>query len=619
MSEAAETKAPFADTPFLTLEVDRKPLQDGGWLMTCPTPLAPYPDHVLERLHHWAETAPDRDFLCERDASGEWRRVTYAEAARAAAGIAQSLLTEGHGPDRPVAILSDNSVDFGLFLLGAMRAGIAVMPVSPAYSLMSQDHAKLKAVVQQHDPSAIFVGARAPFEKALSALDMSDRTLVTATAGDAGAVLLGNWMATAPGNEAAAALASITPDTVAKILLTSGSTGMPKGVINTQRMICSNQVMMAQVWQFAEKRPPVLMDWLPWNHTFGGNFNFNFVLFHGGTYYIDEGRPVPGRLDATLRNLEEISPTVYLNVPKGFEMMMPELERNAALRDSLFKDLDMIFFAGAALPHELRARLEALSAASRGVRVPIVTSLGSTETAPAATMMCWDSDAWGNIGLPLPGTELKLIPNGAKLEVRMKGPHITPGYNREPELTADAFDEDGFFGIGDAGKFLDDDDPSKGILFDGRVAENFKLLSGTWVAVGTLRIAAIDAAAPLFQDAVVTGHDRQAVGLLAFVSPAGAKALCPEAPDDASLVDLIARPEITDHVVTAFKAHNSDNPGSSTRVTRVLLMTEPPQIDASEITDKGYINQRAVIERRAGLIEALYAADRTENGIVLIQ
>ena len=608
--------APFADVEFLEPAAEMEHLPDGGILLRNPIPLDPYPDHLIETLRHWAAEAPDRDFLCERDSDGNWRRVTYGEAAQLTASIAQALLDKGHGPERPIAILSDNAIDFALLMLGAMHVAIPVMPVSPAYSLMSTDHAKLKGVISHHDPSLIYVQDAAPFEAALAALDMSDRSLVTSVP-TAGAENLTDWMQTEATPAVEEALSRIEPDTVAKILLTSGSTGLPKGVINTWRMMCSNQAAMIQCWRFVRRRPPILMDWLPWNHTFGGNFNFNFVLYLGGTYYIDEGRPVPGRIERTLDNLREISPTVYLNVPRGFDMVIPVLEKDAALRDALFRDLDMIFFAGAALPSNLKEKLEALSIASRGVRVPIVTSLGATETAPAGTMMSWDSPVSGNIGVPLPGIDVKLVPNGAKLEVRFRGPNVTPGYYKRPELAEEMFDEDGFFRIGDAAKLLDPDDPVKGLVFDGRVAENFKLMSGTWVHAGTLRLAAIAAASPVIQDAVVTGHDREEVGLIIFPNLAGCRAVCPEAEESASLQDLIARPEIRKHLIEALRRHNTDNPGSSTRIRRVIVTPDPPLIDANEITDKGYINQRAVVEARAGLIDELYAEPAADRVILI--
>ncbi len=603
-----------ADAPFVETELARPAVeveridsgpQAGGWRLRSPIPLGSYPDNLVLCLRRWAKEAPDRLFLAERDAEGAWRRITYGETARLADNIAGALIELGCTPDRPIAILSDNSINFGLLHLAAMTIGVPTMPVSPAYSLMSADHAKLKTVIAHHDPSVIFVDDAAPFERALAALDLSRAHLVTGLPHD-GAACLEDWKARSAGPEVDARLAEVGPDTVAKILLTSGSTGQPKGVITTQRMLCANQAMTAFSWPFMERRPPVLVDWLPWNHTFGGSFCFNTMLYFGGALYIDEGRPAPGRFEATLRNLAEISPTLYLNVPRGYDLLVPALEADESLRDSLFADLEMLFFAAAALPQNLRDRLEALSVAARGARLPITSSLGSTETAPAATYMTWDSDVWGNVGVPLPGVEVKLAPNGDKLELRLKGPSITPGYYGEPELSAKAFDAEGYFGIGDACRFLDEDDPVKGLLFDGRVAENFKLMSGTWVHAGTLRLAAISAAAPVLMDCVITGHDRAEVGLIAFLNPAGCRALCPDLAADAPLAELAVRAEIRDCIATGLAAHNRDNPASSTRIARVIIATEPPAIDASEITDKGYINQRAVLTHRAETVERLY-------------
>ena len=424
---------------------------------------------------------------------------------------------------------------------------------------------------------------------------------------------LSDWLATEPGPAVDRAAADIGLDTVGKILLTSGSTGLPKGVLNTHRMMVSNQVSIAQIYAFLRDEPPVFLDWLPWNHTFGGNHNLNMALYNGGTMYIDEGRPVPGRIEATVANLREISPTLYLNVPRGYDLMLPLLEKDEAARDGLFRNLKKFFFAGAALPRNVWERLDALAVAAGGARVPITTSLGSTETAPAATYLNWVPESPGNIGLPMPGNEVKLVPNGDKLEIRMRGPNITPGYYRQDDLTAKAFDAEGYFCIGDAGRFEDEDDPSKGIVFDGRVAENFKLMSGTWVHAGQLRLQAIAAAAPAIQDAVVTGQDRDDVGLLVFPSIAGCASV---AGDDIAPDEIAANAAVHEHIAGALAAHNADNPGSSTRIGRVLLMTEPPQIDAGEITDKGYINQRAVLSRRADLVERLYTGDGDDIVVV---
>lgn len=597
-----------ANTNMKRFGVDVEKRGDGTAILRCPEPLGRVPASLVALLRDKAAAHPERDFLCERDDAGAWRRVTYGDVLRGANAVAQSLLDGGHGPDRPLAILSDNSINHAIMMFGAMTVGMPAMPVSPAYSLMSQDHEKLKIVIGHNDPSVIFVDNPAPFAKALSAIDMSGRTLVVGRndEGRDDAVMLPDWLAVTPGPDVDAAAAGIGPDTIGKILLTSGSTGMPKGVLNSHRMMTSNQVSMTQVCPFLAEEPPVFMDWLPWNHTFGGNYNLNMVLNNGGTMYIDEGRPVPGRIEATIANLKEISPTLYLNVPRGFDLLLPLLETDDEARDGLFRNLKILFFAGAALPKNVWDRLDRLAIAVKGESVPITTSLGSTETAPAATFMNWHPKSAGNIGVPLPGNELKLVPNGDKLEIRMRGPIITPGYYKQDDLTAKAFDEENFFRIGDAGKFEDDDDPAEGIVFDGRVAENFKLLSGTWVHAGQLRLQSIAAASPVIQDAVVTGQDRDDVGLLAFISIDGCASL---AGNDLSPDELAAHPAVQDRLRDGLAAHNADNPGSSTRIKRVLLMTEPPQIDASEITDKGYINQRAVLARRSALVDRLYTGD----------
>jgi len=605
------SKAPFAPINFAAPAVTVEELDGGGMLLSSPQALEAYAERVADPLIHWASTAPDRTFLAERDADGRWRRISYRQALQQVEALAQALLDRGVDADSPVVILSGNGVDMALLQLAAMHIGAPAAPISPAYSLMSGDHAKLKHIVGLLQPKLIYVANAAPFTKAFAALDLSAVELVTSSdaAGAVDATPFSTLLDTPVTTAVGAALARTGPDSVAKILFTSGSTGMPKGVLNTQRMLCSNQQAIIQCWRFLTEQPPVFVDWLPWNHTFGGNHNFNMALFNGGTLYVDAGKPVPGLIEQTVANLREISPTVYFNVPVGFDGLLPFLEQDAELRDNFFRDLQLIFYAGAALPQNLWERIEQVSVQSRGVRVPLVSAWGSTETAPLNTIVHYPLERAGVIGNPAPGTEVKLVPNSGKLELRVRGPNIMPGYYKDQARSAEAFDADGFYCMGDAGKLADPDDPAKGIVFDGRVAENFKLMSGTWVHVGALRIAAIAAGAPLMQDAVVTGHAQEEVGLLIFPNRSGCLSVCPDVDAEIPLPALLARPEVRAQLVAGLQVYNREHPGSSNRVARILLMSEPPNIDANEITDKGYINQRAVLERRTDLVERLYADD----------
>jgi feruloyl-CoA synthase len=563
---------------YAPAEVKVEKRADGATVLRSPQALKPYARAVGDWLVQWHERAPDRTFLAERKGDG-WRRVRYREALADARRIGQALLNLGLGPDKPVAILSDNSVDHALLALGAMHVGVPVAPISPAYSLMSKDFAKLKYIFELLKPGLVFAEQADKFAPALAAVG------ATATP-------LAKLLETAPGSTMEVAFSRLTPDSVAKILFTSGSTGTPKGVINTQRMLCANQQMLAQVWPFLEDREHTIVDWLPWNHTFGGNFCFNMMLRNGGTLYIDGGKPAPGLVEATARNLREISPTMYFNVPRGFDLLMPMLEQDAALRRNFFRELDMIFYAGAALPQNLWERLEELALAEKGGELSMISSWGSTETAPSAAAVHYPIERAGVIGLPNPGCELKLVPSSGKLEVRVKGPNVTPGYFRRDDLTRQAFDEEGFYRIGDAMKFADPAAPEKGLVFDGRVAEDFKLTTGTWVHTGMVRVKLIAAGNPVIQDAVITGHDRDTVGALVFLNPAAVKE--------------ISQDEILKKLKEALQSLSAES-GSSTHPVRLLVMSEPPQIDAGEITDKGYLNQRAVLERRAALVEQLYA------------
>ncbi|HEX3938390.1 MAG TPA: feruloyl-CoA synthase [Xanthobacteraceae bacterium] len=583
---------------------------DGTILMRSPHALPPHPRKLTERLIHWAKAAPDRVFLAQRNAqTSGWRTLSYAETLAAVNAIASALLERNLLADRPIAILSGNDIEHALLALAAMHVGIPYAPISVPYSLLSADFGKLTAIMDALSPGLVFAANGTAFARAIAATAPKDAEIVTTAnpPGDRAATSFAALAAT-PADKAAveAAHAAVAPDTIAKILFTSGSTGQPKGVINTQRMLCANQAMIAAGLPFVRDEPPIVVDWLPWNHTFGSNHNFGLALDNGGSLYIDEGKPLPGAIEATVRNLRDVAPTIYFNVPKGFEMLLPHLQSDRALREKFFSRLKVMFYAGASLAQHVLQGLQELAVAATGERIIFLSSLGSTETAPAALACTWECERAGNIGLPLPGVELKLVPREGKLEARLKGANITPGYWRAPHLTADAFDAEGFYKIGDALKFHDPDDPSKGLLFDGRLAEDFKLATGTWVSVGPLRAAFIAHFAPLIRDVVLAGADRDEVTALIFPDIEACRIL---AGGSAELPapSLLADPRVIDafaHRLNSFFAAAS---GTSSRITRAVLMPEPPSLDRGEMTDKGSINQRAVLAHRAPLVEELYA------------
>ena len=590
---------------------------DGTQIARSPDPLGRYSRCVGEWLVHWAAQAPDRVFLAEREGT-DWRRLSYGEAQAQVLALATWMIGRGLGKDRPLVLLSDNSIEHALLSLAAMQVGVPVAPVSPAYSLMSQDHAKLKSIVASIDPGAIYAAPAARYAPALAAIRQSHRALLVlddpaSLDGPAtGAVVAPGevtdyraLLAATDAGRVGQAFGAVGPDTVAKILFTSGSTGVPKGVINTQRMLCASQQAKLQVWPFLAGTPPVIVDWLPWNHTFGGNHNFNMILRNGGTLYIDAGKAAPGLFERTLDNLRDISATIYFNVPRGYDFLVSALERDRALRDRFFERLQVIFYAAAALPQHLWDSLERLSREAIGAPLPMVAAWGSTETAPLATDCHFQAQRSGVIGLPVPGCELKLVPAGDKLEIRVRGVNVTPGYWRDPDLTRAAFDEEGFYRIGDAVRWLDDEHPESGLLFDGRIAEDFKLTSGTWVNVGTLRVRALEALAPIAQDIVVCGHDRDDIRLLVFPNAAACRQLA-GVDAQAPLANALAAAAVREAAAKGLGRLQESATGNSTSATRALLMAEPPSIDAGEITDKGYINQRAVLERRMGQVAALY-------------
>jgi feruloyl-CoA synthase len=614
------TKPPFADIRFAAPRVDVASLPDGSMILRSPQRLEPYCRNLGDMLEHWGTETPDAVFLAERAGAG-WRRITYGETLRAVRAIAQALIDRKLSVERPVVILSDNSIDHALVAFAAMHAGIPVAPISPAYSLMSKDFGKLRYALELIGPGLIFVADATPFAAALKAVGLNGAELVTSAPTPDGlpATSLQDLLNAPATASVDSAREKVGPDTIAKILLSSGSTDMPKGVITTQRMLCSNQQAIYQLWPFLSEKPPVLVDWLPWNHTFGGSFCLNLVLRHGGTMYIDDGKPAPHIIAKTIANLREISPTVYFNVPRGYDMLLPHLEKDEALRSTFFRHLDMLFYAAAALPPALWGRLEDVAIKARGVRVPMIAAWGSTETAPGATIVHFPIERAGYIGLPMPGCEIKLVPNSGRLEIRPRGHNITPGYWKRPDLTQKAFDKEGYFKTGDAGRFAEPDKPEMGLEFDGRLSEDFKLTSGTWVNVGGVRVRAISAGSPVIQDAVVTGHNQDEIGLLVFPNVDGCRSLCADIPPDAPLARLIGDPRVRAQIEDALRKLAQESSGGSTLPTRVLILEEPPSIDANEITDKGYINQRAVLMRRASLVERLHARDPDPEVIVAPQ
>jgi feruloyl-CoA synthase len=540
---------------------------NGTLCLRSPHALGPYPAKLTERLEHWARVAPQRVLFAQR-AGSSWRTLTYQQALARARRVGAALLAKGLNAEKPLVVLSGNDLEHALLHLGALYAGIPYAPVSPAYSLLSTDFAKLRAIFELLTPGLVFVSQMNPFLKALDAVAGGIEVIDALPEAEPGAAL-------------EHAHAAVGPETIAKFLFTSGSTGVPKAVINTQRMWCANQAMIASQFAFFSDEPPVIVDWAPWHHTAAGNHDFGLVIYNGGSYYIDEGKPMPGAIETTVRNLREVAPTWYFNVPRGYEALLPYLRSDAALRANFFSRVKLLWFAGAAIAQHVFDEIKALARETTGEDVLFLTGLGSTETAPYTMGRMWETSDATNMGLPPPGAEIKLVPMQEKYEARVKGPHITPGYWRQPELTAAAFDEEGYYRLGDTFA-LENGDPARGLLFRGRMAEDFKLSTGTWVHVGPLRARLIEHFAPLVRDVVITGEGRSEVGVLIF--PAG----------NAGTAQFQQK-------LTTFPGT-----GSSNRVARAMVLEELPSLDAGEMTDKGSINQRAVLARRKDLVEELY-------------
>ena len=584
------------------------PQADGSLRVQSAEPLLPYPARLTDRLVHWAQVAPERTLAAKRGPDGAWRHLSYAQALRDARAIAQALLELGLSQERPLMILSDNDLEHLRLGLGAMLAGVPHAPVSSAYSLVSQDHAKLRHTVSLLTPGLVFASSASAYARAITAAVPADVPVALTHGSIEGRRCLSfdSLLATVPGAEVDAAHAAVGPDTIAKFLFTSGSTQAPKAVITTQRMLCANQQQIAQCFPELAEEPPVLVDWLVWNHTFGGSHNVGLVLFHGGTLYIDDGRPTPALIGQTLANLREIAPTVYFNVPKGFEEIARAMQTDEALRRRLFSRVKMFFYAGAGLAQPVWDQLDALAVATCGERIRMITGLGMTETAPFAICANAHDVKAGHVGLPAPGMELKLVPVDGKTEVRYRGPNVTPGYWRAPRQTADSFDDEGYYRSGDALKPIVPGDYARGLAFDGRIAEDFKLATGTFVSVGPLRARVVAAGEALVLDVVVAGLNRGDVGLLVFPRLDACRALAGLG-GDATVAEVLDAPAVRDFFQRLVDGQWQAGTGGATRVARALLLTEPPHIDGGEITDKGSINQHAVLERRAAQVERLYA------------
>jgi feruloyl-CoA synthase len=603
LATSTATLRPVALGPQDVL-VERRP--DGSMLLRSPLKLGPYPNKITERLVHWAQETPDRVLFAQRDATGAWRKVTYVQALHQARAIGQALLERNLSPDRPIAILSGNDIEHALLGLGALYAGIPYAPISPAYSLVSSDLARLRSIFDLITPGLVFAADGKAFARASETVVPADVEIVVTRNPPAGRATLFEDLHATP-TTIDAAHDAINGDTIAKFLFTSGSTGVPKCVINTQRMWCSNQVMLRQSLAFLADEPPVIVDWAPWHHTAGGNHDVGIALFNGGTFYIDDGKPTPGAIEETVRNLREIAPTWYFNVPKGFEALLPYLRDDKALREKFFSRVKMLWFAGAALAQHVFEEVQALAVQACGERILFSTGFGSTETAPFALARTWPAANATNMGLPGAGLELKLVPNEGKMEARVRGPNITPGYWRQPDYTAAAFDEEGFYKLGDAFKFADPNDPKQGLLFDGRIAENFKLATGTWVHVGPMRGQFVDAFAPYVRDAVIAGEGRDDVAVLVFPNIDACRTLCPDLAAGAAPDAIVNDARVRAHFTTMLEKMARTSTGSSTKICRALLMAEPPSLDKAEMTDKGSINQRAVLTNRTALVEEIYA------------
>jgi feruloyl-CoA synthase len=622
----------------LTPTIDER--SDGTVILRAVQPLGDYPTVLTDRLAHWASRAPDRTLLAWNRSHGATRaadntenkdggshgqhgsdsggrsfeRLTYFDALEKVRCLGQALLDRHLSADRPLAILSGNSVEHLLLALAAQHVGVPYAPISPAYSLVSTDFTALKHVLALLSPGLVFVSDPARFARALDATLRPDVDVMHPESGTKGSPRrqtqpFESMLSTVPTSEVDRRHASIAPDDVAKILFTSGSTGTPKGVINTHRMLCSNQQAILQTLPCLADEPPVLVDWLPWHHTFGGNHNVGLVVYNGGSLFLDEGRPMSGAFDETVRNLREVAPTIYLNVPKGYEELVRAFRHDRALAAKFFGRAQLLFYAAASLSQHVADELQQIAVETCGERLVLVTGLGATETAPMAICRPWASELSSAIGLPVPGVDVKLVPWGKKLEIRVRGPNVTPGYWRQDALTRAAFDDEGFYCMGDAARPVELGDLSKGLVFDGRLKEDFKLSTGTWVSVGPLRARVVTHFAPYLRDAVIAGHDRDEVGVLVVPDVDACRTLCPDLPSAAPASAVLGHAGVRERLRELLATFAAGATGSATRLGRAILLEDPPSLDAGEVTDKGSLNQRAILDRRRSLVDDLYAEE----------
>lgn len=580
---------------------------DGTTIIRSVESLGAYPRSIVDALKAWAARTPDTILIADRKGDG-WRTLTFAQVLEHIQPLGQALLDAGLSPERPLMIISGNEIEHLLLAMAAIWVGIPYAPVSPAYSLVSSDFGKLKHIAGLLTPGLVYASDGTKFAPAIEATFATDIPLIVRTnpPADRTARIFDELLQTPVTPAVSAAHDAITPDTVAKVLFTSGSTGLPKGVITTNRMMACNQEMIRTALAFLRDEPPVLLDWMPWNHVAGGSHNTGIAIYNGGSFYIDDGQPTPARFGRTLENLKLVQPTFFTNVPKAYEFLVASFDEHPEARRNLFARLKLLQYAGAGLSQHVFEGLDRAARAETGERVLIITGYGSTETAPFAFTTTWPVEQAGHIGLPAAGMQIKLVPNGDKTELRLKGPNVTPGYWRAAEKTAEAFDEEGFYKIGDAVRYADPNDLSKGLVFDGRVTEDFKLSTGTWVNFAAVRAAVIGACVPLIRDVVLTGLDLNYIGAMIFpdFEACARHAGLPPGSDSETIV---AHPAVRQKFAESLAALALKSTGSSNHVARVLLMAGLPDIDKGEITDKGSINQRAVCAHRAELVARLYA------------